>query len=565
MRSEARRKDAGTGRLFGMIETLDPRTMEEEDLRQAVQDLMNVVDKQDGTIAELTAEMQRLRDEINRLKGEQGKPKITANKPSQDLSSEKERRQSKPHQKSSKQDKIPIDREVVLPVDREYLPADAVFKGYEDVVVQDLVIQTDNVQFRKEKYYSPSQKRTYLAPLPSGYHGQFGPGVKAWVLDLYFSGRMSEPKILEVLHTAGMQISAGQLSDMLIKDQGLFHAESAAVVQAGLSSSAWHHLDSTGTRVNGHNQHCHVLCNSLYTAYCTLPSKDRMSMLRVLEGGADPVFRYNDLAAQLMEGLAITDKWRSLLPTLLPHDQDLTEKELDEVLDVHLPKLGVNLRKRVKEALAIAAYRTQSTYPVARLLLCDDASQFNWLTEELALCWIHEYRHYKTLIPRFTHHGALLQEFDKAFWKVYQGLLQYREQPIPAQAAALQVEFDQLFAHNSGYQQLDECKARTLKKREQLLMVLSHPEILLHNNPAELGARQRVRKRDVSLQARTRDGIGAWDTFETLVATAKKLGVNLFHYLHDRITRANVLPSLATLIGERAQLMGLSASWQLGP
>ena len=96
-------------------------------------------------------------------------------------------------------------------------------------------------------------------------------------------------------------------------------------------------------------------------------------------------------------------------------------------------------------------------------------------------------------------------------------------------------------------------------------MVLSHPEILLHNNPAELGARQRVRKRDVSLQARTREGIGAWDTFETLVATAKKLGVNLFHYFSDRITGTYALPSLATLIGENATSMALGTSWQHGP
>jgi hypothetical protein len=260
-----------------MVEEFDPNSIE-EGVRQVVIGLMNVVDKQDGTIAEQAAEIQQLRDEINRLKGEQGKPKIKANKPTVDHSSEKERWQSKPRNMRSKQDQIPIDREVVLPVDRESLPADAIFKGYVDVVVQDLVIRSDNVQFRKEKYYSPSQKRTYLAPLPAGYHGQFGPGVKAWVLDLYFSGRMSEPKILEVLHTAGMQMSAGLLSDMLIHDQDLFHAESAAVVQAGISSSAWHHLDSTGTRVNGHNQHCHVLGNSLYTAYCTLPSKDRMSI-----------------------------------------------------------------------------------------------------------------------------------------------------------------------------------------------------------------------------------------------------------------------------------------------
>jgi hypothetical protein len=187
------------------------------------------------------------------------------------------------------------------------------------------------------------------------------------------------------------------------------------------------------------------------------------------------------------------------------------------------------------------------------------------LTVELALCWIHEYRHYKTLIPRFLHHSALLQAFDQGFWKLYQGLLQYREHPSLALAAAFEAEFDQLFTEKSGYDQLDACKARTLKKREPLLMVLSHPEILLHNNPAELAARQRVRKRDVSLQARTRDGIQAWDTFETLVATAKKLGVNLFHSFSDRITATSALPSFATLIGEQAASMALGNSWGQAP
>jgi hypothetical protein len=200
-----------------------------------------------------------------------------------------------------------------------------------------------------------------------------------------------------------------------------------------------------------------------------------------------------------------------------------------------------------------------------RLLLCDDAPQFNALTAELALCWIHEYRHYKTLIPRFAHHCRLLQDFGLAFWKLYHNLLEYREHPSPALATALQIEFDQLFGHTSGYQPLDECKKRTLAKKEQLLMVLSHPEILLHNNPAELGARQRVRKRTVSLQARTYDGIAAWDTFQTLVATAKKLGVNLFQYFSDRITATFALPSFATLIREQAQLLPLGASWQQGP
>jgi len=38
--------------------------------------------------------------------------------------------------------------------------------------------------------------------------------------------------------------------------------------------------------------------------------------------------------------------------------------------------------------------------------------------------------------------------------------------------------------------QLDECKARTFKKRaDQLLMVLSHPEILFAQQPARLEGR----------------------------------------------------------------------------
>ena len=545
-----------------MLEEFDPRTIEDESLRQVVISLMNLVEQLSAKVAQQAEEIQRLRDENNRLKGEQGKPNIKANtKAKASLSSEKERRVSKPHHKAPKHAQIRIDRVEVVKVDEEPMPADAQFKGYEDVIVQDIAFRTENIRFRKEKYYSPSQKRTYLAALPTGYTGQFGPGVRAWVLTLYYADGMSEPKILDFLQTVGMSISAGQLSDMLIKDQGRFHAESAAVVKAGLASSPWQHLDSTGTRVNGKNEQCHILCNPLYTAYCTLPAKDRLSLLRVLQGGADPVFEMNALALALLPQLGVSEKWCRTLPTLLSHDQTYTEKQLDDVLDAHLPKYGANLRKSVKEALAIATYRTQIAYPVVELLLCDDAPQFNGLTVQLALCWVHEYRHYRKLTPRFLAHCHLLEQFAKDFWKLYRDLLAYRDHPSEAEADALRAAFDRLFGQTSGYCQLDERKVLTLAKKESLLMVLSHPEILLHNNPAELGARQRVRKRDVSLQARTSEGIGAWDTFQTLVGTATKLGVNVYQYFHDRIAQTNLLPSLAALIQQRSATGHLAASW----
>lgn len=548
-----------------MQESIDPNTIEDETLRQAFLSMMNLVESLSAKVQEQAEEIQRLRDENNRLKGEQGKPKIKANKPVSNLSSEKERRESKPRRKESKQAAIRIDRVEIVKIDHQRLPQDAKFKGYEEAVVQDMEIRLQNIKFRKEKYYSPSHRRTYQADLPAGYEGQFGPRVKAWVLALYYESGMSEPKILELLHTVGMQISAGQLSDMLIKDQEPFHAESTQVLQAGLESSPWQHLDSTATRVNGRNEHCHVLCNPFYTAYCTLPTKDRMAMLRVLLGGTYPIFRWNELTLNLLKQLGVAAKWCKKLTELLPCEQDWQENQLDQWLDQHLPRLGPQLRKLIKDAFAIAAYRTQIFWPVVQLLVCDDAPQFNWLTIELALCWIHEFRHYKKLTPHIPYHRQILDAFSESFWELYRKLLAYRQDPNQKDADALKTQFEQLFGQTTGYELLDERKALTLAKKEPLLSVLSHPEILLHNNPAELGARQRVRKRDVSLQARTQDGIRAWDTFQTLVGTARKLGINCYQYFFDRITQMNRLPSLANLIEQRSQVVPLGASWGCVP
>ena len=93
-------------------------------------------------------------------------------------------------------------------------------------------------------------------------------------------------------------------------------------------------------------------------------------------------------------------------------------------------------------------------------------------------------------------------------------------------------------------------------------MVLEHPEIPLHNNPAELGARTRVRKQDVSFGPRTADGARAWDTFMTLEATARKLDVSFYAYIHDRISETRQMPGLDSVIERKATELNLGASWK---
>ncbi len=113
----------------------------------------------------------------------------------------------------------------------------------------------------------------------------------------------------------------------------------------------------------------------------------------------------------------------------------------------------------------------------------------------------------------------------------------------------------------TGYDGLDQRIAKTKADKTYLLRVLEHPEIPLHNNPAELDARTRVRKRVVSYGPRSAAGAQTWDAMETLLSTARKLGVNFFQYIRDRVCGARRMPSLAELIKQRAETMDLSSSW----
>jgi Transposase IS66 family len=546
-----------------MLEDLDLHSIADEQARELVSRLLNLLEDVRADLRAAQAEIQRLRNEINRLKGEQGQPTIKPNTPQpspKDLSSEQERRTPKAWSKGRKMDRIPIDREQVVTVDPARLPPDAVFKGYEDVVVQDVIFRTDNVLFRKEKFYSPSQHTTAMASLPPGYRGQFGPGIKSLALVFYYGAQMSEPKVAELLRSVGVRISDGQVSNLLIKDQAAFHAEKDALYEAGLASSPWPHLDDTSTRVNGQNGYCHIVCNPLFTAYFTRTAKDRLTVIDVLTNHRPRRFVVNAEALSYIEAGGLSAVRRRQLAQV-PGDVIMDEAMMQALLETHLPGLGPQQRKWILDATAVAAYHADVEFPVVRLLVCDDAPQFTLVTAELALCWVHEGRHYKKLLPSIPYHQALLEAFVQRFWTDYDQLLAYREQPTPEEATRLAGEFETLFTTVTGYQALDERIAKTRAKQSCLLMVLAHPELPLHNNPAELGARARVRKRDVSFGPRTREGATAWDTFMTLAATATKLGVSFYHYIHDRVSGASQMPSLADLIVERAKVLNLGASW----
>jgi hypothetical protein len=162
-----------------MFEDLDLNRIQDENARELIARLLNLVETLTADLRDAQSEIQRLRDEVNRLKGEQGKPKIKGNSPKPPPikhSSEEERRKPRQRHKSSKKAEIIIHREQVAAVDPASLPKDAQFKGHEDVVVQDILLCSDNILFHKQKYYAASTRKTYLGELPAGMRARLDPG-----------------------------------------------------------------------------------------------------------------------------------------------------------------------------------------------------------------------------------------------------------------------------------------------------------------------------------------------------------------------------------------------------
>jgi hypothetical protein len=529
--------------------------------REVVQQLLNIIEALAAENAALRAENQQLRDENTRLKGGSGKPNIKPSlpPPPTDHSSEAERQTRTPRGKPRKNASLTVTREERCLVDPASLPQDARFNGTRETIAQNLIFQVEVIRFLREEWFVPSTNTTILAPLPPGYHGGFSPSIQTLIPALgHDTTNVSQPALLHFLRTVGVSIGAGTVARLLADVSGRWAEEAEACHQAGLASGSWVATDQTSTRVDGQNEVCHVVGNTLFTSYHTRPGGTRQDVLAVL-WGQELRFRLNDEAVRWLESTRLPASLCTRLVQALPWEHDLSSAELHDHLSTAGIRLGRQQLQQLGDALAVAAYHAQTSVPIVDWLLSDDATVYDQLSEGHGLCWVHDWRHYAKLRPVVACHLRALQEYRSDYWELYRALLKYRLSPSEAERARLRRVFDTLCERKTGYAALDERISKTADKREQLLAVLELPDLPLHNNDMELAARRRVRKRDVSFGPQSRAGARAWDSFQTIAATAAKLGVGLFHYLRDRLVSPETTPSLAERIAERSCLAALPA------
>jgi len=501
--------------------------------------------------------IQELKDEINRLKGEQGKPKISGNnqKPRTDISSEKERKKKKRGKKRQvKFDKNrQIDEKRTIDIeDKSKLPPDVVFKGYAKTHYQTLEINAKLVELERAIYYSPSTGKTYTAEFPNDYKsGDYSQDLKGHIIMLRSKFGMSIPQIGDFLRMNGVDITEGTVSNIYIAEGENLKEESLSIHKNGLEGGLYSQTDTTGSRVNGVNYHTHIFGNNIFTSYHTRPHKDRQTVIDLLRSEAPRVYLLNEATYDIFNYLKIPKKVQKCLadiklPTVLNRED--FEAKIKAVLT---SEDFTRHCAKILEGAYIAAY--QADNPLA-ILVSDDAPQYKQCALQISLCWVHIGRNFKKLHPKIKHHQDLLADFLSSFWIFYHNLKNYRQNPTPQLAKLLNSQFENIFSLKTGYEQLDELIAKTKAKKDQLLLVLKHPYIPLHNNEAELAARKEVRYRDISFQTRSKKGTQAKNTFFTIIQTCHKLGLNAYEYILDKMKRKPTMISLDQLVLEKANI-----------
>jgi Transposase IS66 family len=492
--------------------------------------------------------LQQLEDEIARLKGLKTRPVIAPSRletpPRQPPAPGRKRPGS---HKRSKTAQLAVTTEAVIPVVDK--PPGSIFKGYEDFVVQELTIEPRVIRYRRERWLTPDG-RTVIAPLPPevipGSH--FGPTLIGFIVYQYHHQHVTQPLLWEQLDQLGIDISMGQLSRMLTEHNDSFHQEKEQLLPAALKVSPYVQADDTGARHKGRNGYCTQIGNDLFASFESTNSKSRINFLEILRRPhtdyvineiAERYWKEQKLAADVVEKLC------------------QGPRQFGEAVQWHarLKELGITAERHVQVASEGSLLGSLIAHGVSTELgiVSDGAGQFDVLVH--IACWIHAERPLTRMVPYSDEHRAAIEQVRQRIWEFYQDLKAYRLEPNEAQRPVLEARFDELCANRTNFPSIDAVLKGMNGKRPDLLRVLERPEVPLHNNLSEGHMRDYVKKRKISGSTRSESGRRARDTFASLKKTCRRLGVNFWEYLQDRLRRREQIPPLADLIRRKGAEM----------
>ena len=509
-------------------------------------------------------QIDKLEQEILKLKGETTKPKIKPSKMDEDSAKDgdengddgdKSKKNKGP--KRSKTDHLKID--ATFNIHPDTIPEGSTFKGYRDVVIQNIKFETFNTCYRLAQYQTADG--SYVSgQLPDGLNGcHFGNDLISFILYQYHHQHVTQPLLLKQLQDLGVELSSGRLSQFITDGLDVFHDEKDQLLQAGLSVSQYIHTDDTGARHDGKNGYCTHIGNELFAWFSSTESKSRINFLSCLGQGSDHFYVLNAGAFAYMEQqklppillarleLEFEGEVVCSLPLADPADKVV---RIETALDWEkwLDQQGIKTKRHrriITEGALMGGLLAQGI-PVTLSIVSDDAGQFNVFDH--ALCWIHAERIINRLIPLNAEHVKAVDNTREQLWQIYRDLKAYKLEPTAIQAEDIKSRFKAMCGTKTAYVTLNLALQRMGNNQHELLRVLDKPYLPLHNNLSERDIRDYVKKRKISGSTRSEAGRRCRDTFASLKKTCLKHKISFWHYLKDRLFGESNIPPLSDLI-----------------
>ena len=304
-------------------------------------------------------------------------------------------------------------------------------------------------------------------------------------------------------------------------------------------------VDDTGARHQGHDGFCTHIGNESFAYFESTDSKSRQNCLEVLRGShadctiidfAVAYCQRQRLAQTVIERLtAGAWSWGNAATW----QAYLTEQQVIDPRHVRIATEGALLVSLITHGIS----------PELRVL-SDGAGQFDVFVH--ALCWLHVERPLARLVPQNEKHREAIEEIRQGIWKLYVGLKADRKGPDPMACEALGRRFDDLVAQRTDDPSIDGVLKGMAADRAKLLLVLERPEVPLHDNLSEGHIRDYVKKRKISGSTRSELGRRGRDTFASLKKTCRRLGVNFWESVQDRVRGLGQIPQLADQIRQKA-------------
>lgn len=418
------------------------------------------------------------------------------------------------------------------------IPDDSQFREYKDFLVQDIIISTNNINYRRGKWLTP-EGRYITAELPESVDGHFGPTLKSLMLYMNYELNITQPLLRQFLNMIGISISTGKINDILTENHESFHQEKEDILKTGLACSDYVITDDTGGRHAGKNGFCTHIGNNFFAYFKSSRRKNRINFLEILRGKNTDYILNNDAHAYMIQN-NFPKSIMSKLYKVLEKEKIFTNKQNWEEF---LKMTGIKNSNHVRiiTEAALAASILCHGFNKDLVILSDEAGQFDVFLH--ALCWIHAERKIKGILPINDYQKGVIDNLLDRLWRFYRDLQAYQKNPDITAKQELENKFDNFCATGTEFEVINKALLHLYEIKKGLLLVLERPEIPLNNNISENDIRIIAQKRKVHGGTRGVNGQKSRDTFISLMKTCRKLGISFYNYLYDRIANKNeILP-----------------------